>query len=290
MAEPPVIGFVGLGRMGLPMARNLLAAGFPVVGFNRTAARGEPLRAAGGRLASSVVEVVEHAEVVCACFDRVETSLELFLGAVAERGRPGMLAIDFSTIGPNSARSIAQGLGGKGIGFLDAPVSGGPEGAAQAALTIMVGGSEADFARARPVLAACGKTVVRMGEVGAGSLTKLVNQLLTFVHGSAAAEALAFAEKNGLDLGAVGEVIKVSFGHSRMLERTLGRVLAGDFEAGASLRLYAKDLGLIETVAREVGAALPLTERAAGVLESARANGLGERDVAGLMLLYRSWS
>lgn len=288
MAEPPVVGFVGLGRMGLPMARNLLAAGFPVVGYNRTLSRGEPLRAAGGTLAPSAVEVVERSEIVCACLDRVETSLELFLGVVAERGRPGMLAVDFSTIGPDQARSIARGLGANGIGFLDAPVSGGPEGAAKATLTIMVGGSEADFARARPVFDGCGKTVVRMGQVGAGSLTKLVNQLLTFVHGSAAAEALAFAEKNGLDLAAVGEVMKVSFGQSRMLERTLGRVLTEDFEAGAALRLYGKDLGLIEAVGREVGADLTMTGAAERVLAFAKARGLGERDIAGLMLLYRS--
>ncbi|MBL8986295.1 MAG: NAD(P)-dependent oxidoreductase [Gemmatimonadetes bacterium] len=289
MREPPVVGFVGLGRMGLPMAGNLLAKGFPVVGFNRTAARAEPLRAAGATIAPSVGDLVAQADIVCACLDRVETSVEVFLGAdgVLGRGKPGMLAIDFSTIGPDTAREIASGLATRGIEFLDAPVSGGPEGATKATLTIMTGGREAAFRAAEGVLRACGTTVVRMGEVGAGSLTKLVNQMLTFVHGAVAAEALAFAERNGLDLAAVGEVMKVSFGQSRMLERTLGRVLAGDFEAGAALRLYAKDLGIIDQVGRQVGASLPLTEAAETLLERARKAGFGDRDLAALMEVFR---
>ena len=289
MREPPVVGFVGLGRMGLPMAGNLLAKGFPVVGFNRTAARAEPLRAAGATIAPSVGDLVAQADIVCACLDRVETSVEVFLGAdgVLGRGKPGMLAIDFSTIGPDTAREIASGLATRGIEFLDAPVSGGPEGATKATLTIMTGGREAAFRAAEGVLRACGTTVVRMGEVGAGSLTKLVNQMLTFVHGAVAAEALAFAERNGLDLAAVGEVMKVSFGQSRMLERTLGRVLAGDFEAGAALRLYAKDLGIIDQVGRQVGASLPLTEAADALLERARSAGYGDRDLASLMEVLR---
>ena len=289
MREPPVVGFVGLGRMGLPMAGNLLAKGFPVVGFNRTAARAEPLRVAGATIASSVGDLVAQADIVCACLDRVETSVEVFLGAdgVLGRGKPGMLAIDFSTIGPDTAREIASGLATRGIEFLDAPVSGGPEGATKATLTIMTGGREAAFRAAEGVLRACGTTVVRMGEVGAGSLTKLVNQMLTFVHGAVAAEALAFAERNGLDLAAVGEVMKVSFGQSRMLERTLGRVLAGDFEAGAALRLYAKDLGIIGRVGRQVGASLPLTEAADALLERARSAGYGDRDLASLMEVLR---
>src|SRR5262249_48334755 len=153
------------------------------------------------------------------------------------------------TIGPDTARAIARGLAAGGIEFLDAPVSGGPEGAERGTLTIMAGGPPAAFDRGLPVMQAYGKTVGRMGDVGAGSLAKRVNQLLCFVHGAVAAEGLAFAERAGLDLAAVGRVMEVSFGQSRMLERTLGRVLAGNLEAGAALGLYHKDLGLIEAVA-----------------------------------------
>ncbi len=289
MAELPVVGFIGLGRMGLPMCHNLLKAAFPLVVYNRTATKADGLRAAGARVLGSAGDVAAEADVICACLDRVETSREVFLGpdGVANRARPGSVALDHGTIGPDLAREIGAGLGARGIGFLDAPVSGGPEGAEQGTLTIMAGGSARTFERAGPVMRAYGKTVVRMGELGTGSLTKLVNQLLTFVHGAAAAEALAFAERTGLDLAAVGEVMKVSFGQSKMLERTLGRVLAGNFEAGAALRLYAKDLGLIDAVGREAGARLPLTSAAETLLADAAARGWSDRDIAALIGLFR---
>ncbi len=290
MAEtPPVVGFIGLGRMGLPMARNILTAGFPLIVYNRTHAKAEPLREAGATVARSVASLVARADVICTCLDQVETSREIFIGTdgVGAVGRPGTVAIDFSTIGPAMAREIATALALRDIGFLDAPVSGGPEGAEQGTLTIMAGGTTETFQRAYPVLRACGKTVVRMGESGAGSLTKLVNQLLTFVHGAVAAEALAFAERSGLDLAAVGEVMKVSFGQSKMLERTLGRVLAGNFEAGAPLRLYAKDLGLIDAVGKETGAQLPMTVAAEALLAQSAWRGWSDRDIAGLIGLFR---
>jgi len=285
----PVAGFIGLGRMGLPMSRNLLKAGFPLLVYNRTAAKAESLLALGARVLGSAGEVAAGADVIFVCLDRVETSRDVFLGpgGVRDRGRPGSVAVDHGTIGPDLAREIAAALAGRSIGFLDAPVSGGPEGAEHGTLTIMAGGTAETFDRAAPVMRAYGTTVVRMGDAGAGSLTKLVNQLLTFVHGAAAAEALAFAERAGLDLAAVGEVMKVSFGQSKMLERTLGRVLTGNFEAGAALRLYAKDLGLIDAVGRQTGAALPLTAAAERLLAEAGARGWSDRDIAALIGLFR---
>jgi 3-hydroxyisobutyrate dehydrogenase len=271
------------------MCRRLLAAGVPLVVYNRTPAKAAPLVSLGARVAADPGELAAAADVVVTCLDRVETSVEVFLGpnGVAERARPGSVGVDHGTIGPDTARQIAAGLATRGIGFIDAPVSGGPEGAEQGTLTIMAGGDAEVFERVRPTLAAYGKTIVRMGDIGAGSLTKLVNQLLTFVHGAVAAEALGFAERNGLDVAAVGEVMKVSFGQSRMLERTLGRVLAGNFEAGAALRLYAKDLGLIDQVGATSGAGLPLTRAAEQVLATATARGLAEADIAALYQLFR---
>jgi 3-hydroxyisobutyrate dehydrogenase-like beta-hydroxyacid dehydrogenase len=172
------------------------------------------------------------------------------------------------------------------VGFVDAPVSGGPEGAEQGTLTIMAGGTEADFARGEPVFRAYGRTVVRMGEVGAGTHTKLINQLLTFVHGAAAAEALVLGDRLGLDPRALGDVLKVSFGQSRMLERTLDRVLAGNFTAGAALKLYGKDLELIDRAAEPVQAAMPLTRTAQALLSEAVERGMGDRDLASLYQLY----
>ena len=275
--------------MGLPMCHNLLKAGFPLVVYNRTAAKADELVAAGAARAPSVAALAERCHFVFACLDRVEASEEVFLGAggVAAHARPGTIVADHGTIGPDTARHLAAGLALKGIGFLDAPVSGGPEGADRGTLTIMVGGSADHFDQAVVPMRAYGTTIVRMGEVGAGSLTKLVNQLLCFVHGAVAAEALGFGERVGLDLAALGDLMRVSFGQSRMFDRTLTRVLAGQFEAGAALRLYGKDLGLIDRAAAACGAAVPLTVAAESVLARAKAAGLAEHDIAALVHLYR---
>ena len=274
--------------MGLPMCHNLLKAGFPLVVYNRTAAKADELVSAGATRAPGVAALAERCHFVFACLDRVEASEEVFLGpdGVVAHATPGTLVADHGTIGPDTARRIAAGLAAKGIGFLDAPVSGGPEGAGQGTLAIMVGGTAEHFDRAVGPMKAYGTTIVRMGEVGAGSLTKLVNQLLCFVHGAVAAEALGFGQRAGLDLAALGDVMRVSFGQSRMFDRTLTRALAGQFEAGAALRLYGKDLGLIDRAAEASGAPLPLTKAAELVLARAKDEGLAEQDLAALVQLY----
>jgi 3-hydroxyisobutyrate dehydrogenase len=290
-ASRPVrtVGFIGLGRMGLPMCANLVRAGYRLTVHNRTPSKAAPLVDAGATYAATPAEVAERSEVILSCLDSVSASEQIFLGpdGVIARARPGAILVDHATIGPDTARTLARAAVGRGLEFLDAPVSGGPEGAERGTLTIMAGGPAQAFERVEPVFRAYGKTIVRMGEAGAGSLTKLVNQLLTFIHGMAAAEALAFAERVGLDLPSLGEVLRVSFGQSRMFERSLDRVLKGQFEAGAALRLYAKDLGLIERVEQEVELSLPLTRAADGLLAKALAQGLSDRDISALVLTYR---
>jgi 3-hydroxyisobutyrate dehydrogenase/2-hydroxy-3-oxopropionate reductase len=293
--ERPRVGFIGLGRMGTPMCRNLLRSGFPLTVFNRTAERAAPLVKEGARGAATPAELAERSDVVLACLGSVAASEETLLGpdGVLGRLRPGMLVVDHGTIGPDTARTIAARIAERGAEFLDAPVSGGPEGAEAGTLAIMVGGSEAAFHRAEPILRAYGRLVRRLGAVGAGSLLKLVNQLLTFVHGAAAAEAISFARRAGLDLDAASEVLRASFGQSRMLERTLPRVSAGDYEAGAALRLYAKDLALVLDAGKAAGAALPLTAAARAILERALTAGLSDRDISALYVLYSqapSWT
>jgi 3-hydroxyisobutyrate dehydrogenase-like beta-hydroxyacid dehydrogenase len=286
--ERPRLGFLGTGRMGTPMCRNLLRAGYRLVVFNRTAERAQPLLDAGARWAGKPAEVAAQSDVVLACLGSVAASEALLLGGdgVAGRLRPGMLVVDHGTIGPDTARSLATRIAERGAEFLDAPVSGGSEGAQAGTLTIMVGGSASAFLRAEPILRAYGRLVVRVGDAGSGSLLKLVNQLLTFVHGATAAEAITLARRAGLDLDLAGEVLRQSFGQSRMLERTLPRVRAGDFEAGAALRLYAKDLELVLGAGARVGAALPLAAAAQAILQRALAAGLTDRDLAALYLLY----
>jgi 3-hydroxyisobutyrate dehydrogenase len=295
MAEEPVatlvrptVGFIGTGAMGFPMARRLQHAGFPLVVYTRTAARAAPLVEEGALLAPSVAVLAAQSDMVVSCLNTVAASEAVFLGAdgVAHHARAGTLWVDHATITPTLARQLAGAAEEAGMAFLDAPVSGGPEGAAAGTLAIMVGGREEAFARALPVLQAYGRTVRRLGGVGSGTYAKLVNQLLTVVHGLAAAEAIAFADRTGLSLDGLAEVLQASFGHSRMLDRTLTRVQAGDYSAGAALRLYEKDLGIANEEATRHGLPLPTLQHVrAAVLEAIEA-GLGGHDIAALRLRY----
>jgi 3-hydroxyisobutyrate dehydrogenase-like beta-hydroxyacid dehydrogenase len=284
----PTVGFIGTGAMGLPMAHNLLRAGFPLVVHTRTAARAAPLVAAGATVAPSVAALAAQCDVIASCLNTVEASEAVFLGpeGVAAHARPGTLWVDHATITPALALRLGAEAEARGAAFLDAPVSGGPEGAAKGTLAIMVGGSAEAFARARPVLEAMGQVVRHLGPVGSGTHAKLVNQLLTFVHGMAAAEAIALAEGLGVELGALAEVLRASFGHSRMLDRTLARVQAGDYAAGATLQLYTKDLGITQEAGAAHGIALPVLAHAAAFLREAIAEGLGAQDIAALRLRY----
>ena len=284
----PRVGFVGLGKMGLPMCHNLIEAGYPLVVYNRTPVKAEPLVALGATVAASPAALAPSCDVIVACLDTVAASESVFLGpggAVAH-ARRGALLIDHSTITPALAVRIAVAARAQGMEFLDAPLSGGPEGAEKGTLAIMVGGTAAAFERGLPVMRAYGQTIRRMGEAGSGTHAKLVNQLLTFVHGAAAAEAIALAQRTGLDLDALAEVLRSSFGHSRMLDRTLARVQAGNYEAGAALTLYDKDMQIVSEVGEEHHLPLPVTEAARSILREALRAGLGTHDIAALRLRY----
>ena len=284
----PRLGFIGLGLMGVPMCRNLLRAGFDLTVYNRTAVKAEPLVASGATAADSIADLAERCDVVLACLGTVAASEAAFCGeqGAVSRSRPGQLYIDLGTIGPEAARRIAANVAARGVDFLDAPVSGGPEGAAAGSLTIMTGGRREAYERAEPILRAIGRNLHHLGEVGAGSVAKLVNQLLTLVHAAAAAEALALGSRAGADPERLLEVLRTSFGQSKMLERTVPRIVARDFAAGAPLRLYAKDLMLLRELAERGGAAVPLGMAAGLLLERAEAMGLAEMDIAALYRLY----
>lgn len=285
---PDAIGFIGTGRMGLPMCERLLAAGHALVVHTRTRARAEPLLAAGASWSDDAAGVAATAQVVITCLDTVEATEALYLGdrGLVAMAVSGALLVDHATITPELARRIGAAAATRGVAFVDAPVSGGPEGARKGTLAIMMGGEPAAVSRATDVLHAYAGTMARLGDVGSGTHAKLVNQLLTFVHGAAAAEAIALAERCGLDLEALGTLLRQSFGHSRMLDRTLERVRAGQWEAGAALSLYHKDLGIVEGVARDAGLEVPVTASLHEVLREALARGLGDRDIAALRLMY----
>ncbi|MBI2873064.1 MAG: NAD(P)-dependent oxidoreductase [Chloroflexi bacterium] len=280
------IGFIGLGRMGKPMARNLLRAGFALTVRDVSPGPVQELTEVGAEEATSPAEVAERCDVVLASLPDVATTEAVFLGpdGVVSRSRPGQVLVDHSTIGPATARKVAEAASKKGAAFLDAPVSGGVERAADGTLTMMVGGDSEAFQKVLPVFRAMGKDVRRVGDVGAGCVVKLVNQLLVGVNVVAVAEATALGAMAGVDLPAMFELLRTSWGASTMLERSVPRFLARDFSPAAPIRLLRKDLGLVQELGEQVSARLLLARAAQEVFGEARAMGLEESDITSVLL------
>ena len=278
------VGFIGLGIMGGPMAANLTAAGFDVIGHNRSPAKTEAFVARGGRGASSVEEAVENADVVATMLPDSPDVRDV-LARVFGHARPGTLVIDFSTIRPDVAAGLAAEGTERGFRVLDAPVSGGEQGAVDAVLSIMVGGAAEDFEAARPVLDAVGRTVVHVGPAGAGQTVKAANQLIVAGTLELLAEAIVFVEAHGVDTGAALKVLGGGLAGSAVLERKGGAMLARDFTPGFRVALHDKDLGILTTAAREAGVVIPLGAAVAQLVASLRAQGDGDLDHSALLKL-----
>lgn len=281
------VGFVGLGRMGLPMTRNLLGAGHELVVNSRdTEAVGQLLRK-GARSAHSPRDVASVVDVFCSCRVSPEHSLEVFLGAdgVVAADRSGLLCIDFATIDPATSRRIGTGLAEHDIGFLDAPVSGGPDGAASATLSIMVGGSEEDFARGRPVFESVGKTIFHLGGVGSGVSAKLCNNVITGTLHVLIAEAMVLGTKLGIDPTLLYEVLRASSARSNTLERVVpNHFLPGNYEPASALAMMIKDLECVTATAKSVGVRMLLPAVAQQCYVEAAGLGHGEKDLAAVIL------
>ncbi len=271
------VGFVGLGRMGLGMSRNLLKAGFPLMVWNRTAARAEPLVAEGAQLAATPAELAGGSDIIITCVSDTPDVEAVILGpgGILEGARPGSLVIDCSTISPSASRELAARLAGHGIGMLDAPVSGGSEGAAKGTLSIMVGGSEADFRRALPVLQAMGANINHMGDHGSGQTTKLMNQILVVGNALAMSEALLFGQASGIDLEKALEAVKTGAAGSWMLSFRGPQILQRDWRPGFSVDLQQKDLRLVLEAADGLGTPLPGTSLIFQFYRTLQARGLG---------------
>ena len=281
------IGFVGLGRMGKPMAQNLLRAGFELTVHNRSRGVVEELAGMGALPAASAADVLAKSEVVLTCLPDVATVEHVYLGegGLAHSSQPDRVLVDHSTVGPTTSRAIAEAAEAHGIPFLDAPISGGVERAQDATLTIMVGGAFAAFNRTLPVFRAMGEQVHHMGPSGSGSIIKLLNQLLVTIHSAAAAEALVLAQAAGVDPERALDVLNTSWGASNMLRRNGPVVLDRDFDgARAPLKFLVKDLGLALELADELGVSLPQGRSAGRLLEAAAEQGLLEQDVGALVL------
>ncbi|GAA3981189.1 2-hydroxy-3-oxopropionate reductase [Thermobifida alba] len=278
------IAFIGLGIMGSPMAVHLHNAGHRVVGYNRTPDKTRALVEAGGSAAASVAEAVADADVVALMVTDTPDVVEILTGegGVFETARPGTLVIDFSTIRPDVTADLAEQARRKGFRIIDAPVSGGEAGARNATLSIMVGGTEEDFAAARPVLDVVGRTVVHVGPNGSGQTVKAANQLIVAGHLAVLAEAVVFLEAYGVDTAAAIEVLGGGLAHSAIMEHKAPQMLDRSFEPGFRLDLHHKDLGIVTSAAREAGVVTPVAALAAQLVAAARASGDGNLDHSAL--------
>lgn len=279
------LGFIGLGKMGKPMTRNLLRAGYEVTIHNRSRAVVEELSAEGARPASSPREVAAAADLVLTCLPTPASVEEVYSGddGLIPAARDGQILVDCSTVGPALSRQLHAAAAERGAGFLDAPVSGGPAGAEEATLTIMVGGDGDVLARATPVLEKLGTNIHHVGPSGSGSVVKLVNQLLVGINMAAVAEAVVFGVKAGADPQALLDVLATSFGSSRMLTRGMPLIMDRQFASGTPIDLILKDLGLIHDVGKALDVRLLLGAVAQEVFKEGRALGLGQEDMAALV-------
>ena len=271
------VGFIGLGIMGSPMAVHLQKAGHQVSGYNRSD-RGGPLVEAGGRKASSIADAVKDADVVAIMVPDSPDVQEVLAGSggVFESAASGTLIIDFSSIRPDVTAELAQAAKERGFRLLDAPVSGGEAGAKNAVLSIMVGGAAEDFAAAKPIFEAVGRTIVHVGPSGAGQTVKAANQLIVGVNIEALAEAVVFLEAYGVDIEAALDVLGGGLAGSKVLEQKRENMLRRSFAPGFRIDLHHKDMGIVTSAAREAGVILPVGAIAAQLMASARACGDGE--------------
>lgn len=253
------LGFIGLGAMGRPMALHLLEAGHAMTVYARRPAAVAPLVAAGARAVASPADVARAADVVFTLVTTSADSEQVTLGAqgIIEGARAGAVVVDMATISPLATRRIAEALEARGVEHLDAPVSGGPMGAQGATLAIMVGGKPQVFERVRPLFERLGKTILRMGDHGAGQVTKACNQLALTVTLEGVAEALMLAQRCGVDPAQVREVMLGGVAASRVLELFGKRMVERDFDHGIDARLYHKDLNIVLDLAHSLGIAAP---------------------------------
>ncbi|MEO9190188.1 MAG: 2-hydroxy-3-oxopropionate reductase [Acetobacteraceae bacterium] len=278
------IGFIGLGIMGRPMALNLKKAGHTLVIPERASLK-DDIRAAAEIVADARAAAAQAEVLILMVPDTPDVEAALFGRSGAAEGlRPGTLVIDMSSISPIATKDFAQRVNAKGCDYLDAPVSGGQVGAEQASLTIMVGGPEKAFARAKPLFDLLGKTITHVGDAnGAGQTCKVANQIIVALNIQAVAEALVFAAKAGADPAKVRQAISGGFAASRVLELHGERMIKGNFEPGFRIRLHQKDLNLALSSARSLGVALPNTAIVQQMFASCTAHGGEDADHSALV-------
>ena len=284
------VGFIGLGIMGLPMAKNLLKNGYSLVVHNRSRKPVNELVSLGAESAFSGREVAEKTDVVITMLPDSPDVKEVILGknGVIEGVRSGMVVIDMSTISPKVSVEIANSLATKGVEMLDAPVSGGQKGAIEGTLSIMVGGKKEVFERCLPIFRSLGQVIVHVGGNGAGEIVKLCNQVICALNIVSMCEGIALCKRTGVDVAKMIEVVSGGLGASNIISNLAPKILLGDMEPGFKLSLQQKDLRLALQLAEELKAPLPATGLAHQIFRIAEAKGLGEKGTQALIKAYES--
>ncbi|MHC8304604.1 NAD(P)-dependent oxidoreductase [Pseudomonas sp. PB3P13] len=291
MSTIPSLGFAGIGLMGLPMCRRLLAAGYSLTVWNRNPDKCAPLVEAGARQVGTPAELCEHADVVMLCLADTSVVREVVFGSggIADGAKSGQLLVDFSSLEPTATREMsAQLVSQTGMTWLDAPVSGGVVGAEAGSLAIMVGGETADLERVRPALLTLGQRVTHMGGVGAGQVTKACNQMIVACNALVIAEVVALAERSGVDAGLIAEALAGGFADSRPLQILAPQMAHSEFEPVKwHVRTLLKDLDTAVKFSREQGSATPISGLAAQLMRLHGAQGYLQKDPSTLVRLYR---
>ena len=282
------VGFIGLGIMGRPMAKNLMEAGYELVIHNRSPEKAEELAEEGkATAAGSPREVAEASDIVITMLPDSPDVEAVVAGedGVLEDIRDGALLVDMSTISPVVTKELSEKVREQGASMLDAPVSGGDVGAIEGALSIMVGGTEEDFERARPLFEVMGKVATHVGPTGAGQVVKACNQIVVALTIEAVSEALVFGSKGGVAPEKLVEALSGGLAGSAVMEAKKEKFFSHDFEPGFRLELHHKDLGIALAAGREYGVALPVTAIVDQMLEASKAKGRGDRDHSALLAL-----
>jgi len=282
-----VTGFIGLGIMGRPMARNLLKAGYPLVVHSRSRGPVDEIAAAGAKVGTSPRDVASQCDVLITMLPNSPDVEQVVLGrdGVIEGARAGLVLLDMSTISPLVSQKVGAALAAKSVQMLDAPVSGGERGAIDGVLSIMVGGDKAVFDKALPIFQAMGKTITHLGPLGAGGFTKLANQIIVAVNLTALGEALTLAKKAGLDRELTLTALAGGLAGSKCLDQKKPNYLAGTYNPGFKIDLHYKDLGLIMESARALGVPLPATAAVQELFSALRVKGRGGLDHSGVITL-----
>ncbi|MCP6698356.1 NAD(P)-dependent oxidoreductase [Pseudomonas donghuensis] len=287
----PSLGFAGIGLMGLPMCRRLLAAGYSLTVWNRSADKCTELVKAGARQVATPAELCQHADVLMLCLADTAVVREVVFGeqGIVEGGKAGQLLVDFSSLEPTATREMARELAAKtGMSWLDTPVSGGTPGAEAGTLAIMAGGAVPDLERVRPVLLTLGQRVTHMGPVGAGQVTKACNQMIVACNALVIAEVVALAEQSGVDASLIAEALAGGFADSKPLQILAPQMAESRFEPVKwHVRTLLKDLDSAVKFSREQASATPISGLAAQLMRLHGSQGYLQKDPATLIDLYR---